>query len=132
MFGKEEKKKGAEVIGYIGQGMKIEGRLTFDNTVRIEGTFKGDIDAKGTLVIGEAGFVEGLIKVDVAIITGEVSGTIEAISRVEIQSPGKVFGDIKTPNLIIGEGAVFEGNCVMVKRLKPVEDFSADAAAEAR
>lgn len=116
MFGRDDKKRGGDVVGFIGKGMYLEGKLSFDDTVRIDGSFKGEISAAGTLVVGEGGVVEGQIKVGSAIITGEVKGLLEASGKVELQSPGKVFGNIKTPTLIIGEGVIFEGNCVMLKR----------------
>lgn len=117
MFGNEPKKEG-DIVGLIGRGMHVEGKLTFENTVRIDGGFKGEITSNGTLVVGSGAEVEAEIKVDTAVITGEIRGVLEAKTRVELQSPGRVFGEIKTPNLIIGEGAVFEGNCVMLKRDK--------------
>ncbi|MBI5887978.1 MAG: polymer-forming cytoskeletal protein [Deltaproteobacteria bacterium] len=113
---KEDKAKGGEVIGLIGKGMFIEGRLTFENTVRIDGNFKGQINAGGTLVVGDTGMVEGEVTVDTAIITGEVVGIVEAKTRVELQAPAKFQGEIRTPNLIIGDGAVFDGKCVMLKK----------------
>lgn len=117
MFGNDEKKEG-EIVGLIGKGMHVEGKLTFENTVRIDGNFKGEISSNGTLVVGAGAEVEAEIKVDTAIVTGEVKGALEAKTRVELQSPARLFGEIRTPNLIIGEGAVFEGNCVMLKRDK--------------
>lgn len=116
MFGKDEKKKGGEVIGFIGKGMSMEGRLAFNETVRVEGSFKGEIDATGTLVLGEGGSIEGKIKVGTAIVTGEITGTLEASQRVELRAPAKMTGDIKTPTLIIGEGVIFEGSCIMIKK----------------
>jgi cytoskeletal protein CcmA (bactofilin family) len=112
---KEEKKKGGDVIGLIGKGMTVQGKLSFEDTVRIDGNFNGEINSGGTLVIGESAHVEGEIKVGSAIITGEVCGIIEAKTRVELQSPAKITGEIRTPNLIIGDGAVFDGKCVMLK-----------------
>lgn len=116
MFGFEEKKKGFDVTGFIGKGVVIEGRLSFEDTVRIDGTFKGVISAAGTLVVGDGGYVEGDLTVGAAIITGDVKGTLEASDRVELRSPGRMLGDIKTPNLIIGEGVIFEGSCIMLKK----------------
>lgn len=135
MFRKEQKSthKPGDIIGFIGKGMTMEGKLHFEDTVRIEGSFKGEIDATGTLVIGESGYVEGKIKVASAIITGEVKGSLDASTRVEITSPGKLYGDIKTPNLIIGDGAVFEGNCIMVKKHAPASheiDYGEEKKAE--
>lgn len=120
MFGKDKEReagaKGAEVIGIIGKGMTIEGKLTFSETVRIDGSFKGEIDATGSMVVGDGGYVEGKIKVGSAIVTGEIKGVLEASVRVELRAPAKMFGDIKTPNLIISDGVVFEGSCVMTKK----------------
>lgn len=118
MFGKgrEEKKKAGEVTGFIGKGMAIEGKLSFEETVRIDGSFKGEISATGTLVVGDSGYIEGDIKTGSAIITGTVKGALEAAVRVELRSPARFIGEIKTPTLIIDEGVVFEGNCTMVKK----------------
>ena len=129
MFGKEEQagQGGASTTnklnGFIGKGMKVEGKLKFDGTVKVDGNFKGDVFSKGTLVVGDGALVEAQVNVSTVVITGEVRGTIEASSRVEMKAPGKVFGDIKTPTLIIGEGVVFEGNCIMTKK-----DAAASAA----
>ena len=121
MFGrdkeKEEKKKTGEITGFIGKGVAMEGRITFEDTMRIDGSFKGDISApSGALVVGEGGYIEGEIRVASAVITGMVKGKLEAAVRVELKSPGKMTGEIKTPTLIIEEGVLFEGACTMVKK----------------
>lgn len=116
MFGKDDRKDDFDITGFIGKGMKVEGKITFDKTVRIDGSFKGEIEASGgTLVVGEGAFVEADIRVDTAIVTGEVKGTLDATTRVELQAPAKMFGELRTPSLIMGEGTVFDGNCVMLK-----------------
>lgn len=116
MFPKDDGKGGGGVIGFIGKGMSFEGKLSFEHTVRIDGSFKGEISSNGTLVIGDGAEIEADIKVDTAVITGLVKGKLEAATRVELQSPCRVSGEIRTPNLIIGDGALFQGNCVMLKK----------------
>jgi len=119
MFGKDkekEKKAVGEIAGFIGKGMTFEGTFSFERTVRIDGTLKGEITAGGTLVVGDAGVVEGDVKVASAIISGSMKGALEASARVELRSPARFTGDIKTPTLIIEEGVVFEGSCTMVKK----------------
>lgn len=113
---KEDRKKGGEVAGFIGKGMSIEGSLTFEETVRIDGSFKGEITATGTLVVGDGGFIEGNITAGSAIITGTIKGNLSASVKVELRRPAKFTGEIKTPTLIIDEGVVFDGSCVMVKK----------------
>ncbi len=121
MFGKDkdkdEKKKPGEITGFIGKGVSMEGRITFEDTMRIDGSFKGDISApSGALVVGEGGYIEGEIRVASAVITGIIKGKLDASASVELKNPGKVTGEIKTPTLIIEEGVVFEGACTMMKK----------------
>ena len=128
MFGKQDKPSEVkssststgDMNGFIGKGMKAEGKLSFEGVVRIEGVFKGEVTSAGTLIVGEGGQLEGNITVDTAIISGEVKGLINAKTRVELNAPAKVYGDIKTPNLIICEGVLFEGNCIMSGKSGPV------------
>jgi cytoskeletal protein CcmA (bactofilin family) len=101
------------ITGFFGQELNVSGKLIFQGAVRIDGKYEGEIDAKGTLIVGADAVVQAGIKVDKAIIMGEVRGTVDARERLEIEGQGKVFGDIKTPKLVIKEGAHFEGNCIM-------------------
>jgi len=105
-------KRGSEVAGFIGKGMRMEGKLVFDGSVRIEGHYKGEIESGGTLLVGEGALIEGEVRVSTVIVSGEIRGIISAGT---LKSPCRVIGDINTPNLLMDEGVVFEGNCVMTK-----------------
>lgn len=109
----KEKSVSDEVTGFIGRGITLSGKLNFQGTVRIDGDFEGEIDADGVLTIGEEANVRAKIRVGSITVMGEVHGSIDAKEKVVIQVPGKVLGDIKTSRLVIEDGAVFEGNCVM-------------------
>lgn len=116
MFGEKDKKRGdsQQMNGFIGKGVAITGKLEFEGSVRIDGKFSGEIDAiNGTLLIGEGAIMEAKAVIDTAIISGEFKGDIEGKSRIELKGPGKMFGNIKTTNLTIGEGVIFEGTCEM-------------------
>lgn len=113
MFSKKEKTLGGKVTGFIGQGISLKGRLSFEGTVRIDGEFEGEIEAKGVLLIGEGAVVKANVIADIVTVMGEIRGNVEARKRVDIPSPGKVWGDITTPVLVISEGGFFEGNCSM-------------------
>lgn len=116
----------SDVTGLIGKGMTIEGKLVFEKTLRLDGHFSGEIEGKGTLVVGDGAEVDAQVNVDNAIISGLVRGCVVAAGRVEIRAPGKVFGEIKTPNLVIGEGGVFEGNSIMMKKPGPAKPYHVD------
>ncbi len=101
------------ITGFFGQELNLSGKLVFQGAVRVDGKYEGEIEAKGTLIVGVDAVVHAEIKVDKAIIMGEVRGTVDAREKLEIEGQGKVYGDIKTPKLIINDGATFEGNCIM-------------------
>ena len=113
MFGRGKKKDDGHINGFIGKGVNISGKLSFDGVVRIDGRFEGEIDATGTLIVGTDAVIEAKIKVATALVSGEIRGDIEAASKVELVSPGKFYGNIKTNKIIIGEGSLFEGKCEM-------------------
>ena len=96
---------------FLGENTEFEGELKFHGTIRIDGHFKGDISAVGTLIIGKSGKVEANVHVSSIVLNGELHGNILADERVEIHAPGKVYGDIKAPVVVIHEGVLFEGNC---------------------
>jgi len=98
---------------FIGKGSEFVGKLTFDGTVRIDGKIDGEIFSRGTLVIGPGADVAAKIQVDTVIISGTVRGNITSAKKIEMRAPGKLYGNIKAPVLIIEEGVIFEGNCKM-------------------
>jgi len=57
--------------------------------------------------------VRARIAADSVVITGKVTGDVNARRRVEIRAPGKLYGNITTPSLVIHDGVVFEGHCSM-------------------
>ena len=103
-----------DVSGVIDQGCEFEGKLCFQGTVRIGGTFRGEIFTPDTLIIAEGARVHGDIDAGIVIISGEVSGSVKAKHRVEIHAPAVFRGNILTPSLRVDEGVIFEGSSKMV------------------
>ena len=98
---------------FLGKGSRVSGKLTFEGTVRIEGQVEGEIAAQDALTIGEGAVVNAHITGTTVVVHGKVTGDITARKRLEIRAPGKVFGNISTPSLVIQEGVIFEGHCSM-------------------
>ncbi len=98
---------------HLGQGSRIDGKLTFEGSVRIDGNINGEISAKETVVIGDSAVVTAQIQANVVIIHGKVSGDVTARKRVELRAPARLTGNINTPSLVIHEGVAFEGHCTM-------------------
>jgi cytoskeletal protein CcmA (bactofilin family) len=107
------KGKSGDLNGFLDRGATFRGELEFEDTMRIDGKFNGKIHSKNELIVGESAHIEGDIHVGRIAISGTVVGKIVADTRVEIHRNGKVYSDVDTPALIIEEGAIFQGNCVM-------------------
>jgi cytoskeletal protein CcmA (bactofilin family) len=111
-----------EINAFLGKNTEFEGRLSFEGAVRIDGRFKGEISSDGTLIVGETAVIESEIKVSHIIISGEMRGNILASRKIEIHAPGKVFGNICAPAVVMDEGVVFEGTCTMQTELSPKDE----------
>jgi cytoskeletal protein CcmA (bactofilin family) len=110
------KGKSGELNGFLDRGAVFKGEMEFEDTMRIDGKFNGRINSKNELIVGESAHIEGDVHVGRIAISGTVVGKIVASQRVEIHRNGKVYCDIDTPALVIEEGAIFQGNCVMGER----------------
>lgn len=104
-----------ELNGFLDRGSIFHGDLEFEDTMRIDGRFKGKITSKNELIVGESAQVEGEIHVGRIAISGTVTGKIKADQRIEIHRSGRVFCELDTPALVIEEGAVFQGSCAMAE-----------------
>ena len=98
---------------YLDAGSKISGKLKFEGPAQIDGQVDGEISAKDTLVIGDSAVVSAQISASSVIVAGKLSGEIVASERIEIRPSAKVSGNLRTPKLIVQEGAIFDGNCAM-------------------
>jgi cytoskeletal protein CcmA (bactofilin family) len=101
----------SKITGFFDKDTEIKGDLNFKGTFRIDGRFKGKIDSKSILIIGDSGKVDADVRIGHLIINGEIKGNIQASEKVEINSNGRVFGTIVSPKLMVEEGAYLEANC---------------------
>jgi len=106
-------KRRDEINAFLGKNTEFEGKLSFSGTVRIDGRFKGQILADGTLIVGDDAVIESEVQVSQLVVCGEVRGNLSAAEKIEIHPPGKVFGNIQAPAVVMDEGVVFEGCCRM-------------------
>jgi cytoskeletal protein CcmA (bactofilin family) len=97
----------------IGPKIKIIGELSGDEDVLVEGQVEGEIRISRDLRVGAGGVVKAKVSAQSIIVSGEVVGDCEATGRVELQSTGKLTGNIRAPKIVIAEGAMFRGNSDM-------------------
>jgi len=103
----------ADIKAFLGPGSCFEGKLTFDEMVRLDGKFTGEIRSSDTLVVGESAVIEGDISVGALIFSGRFTGNIVASNLVELRAPAQVDGSIQTPILKIEEKVIFNGEIKM-------------------
>ena len=116
MLGKKESSAAASssqtLNTIIGRGTVFEGVMRVENSVRIDGTFKGELICSGVLTISQSGEVYAQLEGKEVYLNGVVRGRIQA-DKVRLDSQARFVGDITTTALAITEGAVFHGKCAM-------------------
>ena len=103
----------SRVRSALGPGTVIQGKLSFDAPVSIDGKLSGEIYSSKTLIVGKSGVIDAQVEVATLIVKGVVKGHIKASERIEIREGGQLLGDIVTPTLMIEEGCIFNGGCSM-------------------
>lgn len=119
------------VTSVLGTGIAWKGRLSGSGGLRIEGTFEGDINLRGLLVVGETGRVTSeTIQANTVVIAGAVRGNITA-EKIEIRATGRVWGDVVTAAFATEEGAFLRGQITMEEKVDlgslPPEPVPSDA-----
>lgn len=95
---------------------ELDGELSFKGMLRINGHIAGKVtSARGTLIVDPSARVDADIDVGVAVIGGIVNGDIIAHERVELGPAAIINGNIATRALTMKPGAVFQGDCRMLK-----------------
>jgi len=108
-------------INRIVEGTSIEGEIRCESNIRIDGSFIGNLNTKGRLVIGPAGRIEGTIHCQNAEIEGTVKGKVMVQQLLSLKNSAKVEGDIFTDKLTIEPGATFTGACNMGAKVKEMK-----------
>lgn len=121
MFGKKEQgiltqSSPDKIDTIIGKNTIIEGTIKTEETIRIDGSLKGDIICNGNLFIGESAEILGNIKAKNITIAGKVEGNVNSQGQLIITNSGRLKGDIEVTNLSIEDGAFFEGTCKMISK----------------
>jgi cytoskeletal protein CcmA (bactofilin family) len=104
----------AENISLISGGVKIEGKLCFPGSVKVEGEVTGDINCVEAITIGRNAKVESKIQTKDALILGYYEGEMHASGQVEIKSTGRFIGNLIQENtlLTIEKGGLFKGKSI--------------------
>lgn len=111
-----------EDVTIISSGVVIEGKVTSNSNIRVDGVVKGDITTQGNLTVGEQGSIQGQLTGETVSIGGKVEGTVNAKEKLVLESKAVLKGDLLTKILVVEAGAMFEGKSSMNSQssFKPV------------
>lgn len=100
---------------------RMQGTIVFKDPVnlRINGSFEGKLETRGSLTIGENANVRADIQGDRVIIAGKVTGNLAAAVSISLIPPAIVHGNVQTPLISIAEGAILDGQCKMLDLGEP-------------
>jgi len=121
MFNKKEKDpmrketpiEKSDIKAFLGPGSQFEGKLVFNEIVRLDGAFRGEVTSHDTLIVGESADIQADIQVGTLILSGNFKGNVKAKTRVELRSPAKVDGTIETPAISVEDGVLLNGTITM-------------------
>ena len=101
------------IVTVIADDLEVRGTIRFKTSVMLKGIFEGEIFSEGLLVVGPTAKVTATISTKTLISHGEITGNVTATDQVTLKNTSLHNGDVTTPNIIIENGAVFNGSCAM-------------------
>ena len=99
----------------------MNGRLVVEQSLRIEGEFRGELESASSVFVSETGAVEAPIRARTVEIRGAVVGDVVAAREVVIFATGRLHGDVETPSLVVERGATFNGRTRMYRPERSVQ-----------
>jgi cytoskeletal protein CcmA (bactofilin family) len=122
---KNDDHKGSErITTTLGRETEFNGVMRFRDSLKIDGTFSGEIVSSGFLYVEQGASITANIRVGSVVVGGTVKGNIDATEKLEMLATGKVYGNIRTAKLKIADGVVFEGKCEMIRNPQAINVFS--------
>jgi cytoskeletal protein CcmA (bactofilin family) len=114
-----------EISGHIDGDVNVEGRLLLGATgrvsgkihagsCRVDGLVEGPVECLEEVEVGKSGRLSAGVSAGKRIsVAGQIQGTIMTSGQLRLVAGAAVSGDIQARNLVIEEGATFNGQCAM-------------------
>ena len=100
----------------IGAGLKIQGEITGDSDLVIEGEAHGRIRmVNGRVTVAPKGRVNADIEAVEISVEGFVQGALKATDKVRLGPASQVQGSVMTPRIAIEDGARLRGKVEMIR-----------------
>lgn len=119
-------------MAHIGRSTTINGDIVADEDLEIDGTVEGTVTlTTHRLTIGEEGVVKARVQAASVVVSGRIEGDVSSPGMIEVKSGGFIGGNVKSPRVILHDGAIVIGGLDMSAALpKPnVETSTAETSA---
>ncbi len=94
----------------IGASVTLEGDLTCEEDLRVDGRLKGTVSVpQHRVLISSAGKVRANVFARVIEVEGQVRGDLQGSERVVVKATGNVVGNLRAPRVSLENGAQFKG-----------------------
>ena len=84
---------GSGSVTVIGESLRIQGTLTSNEEIVVNGELSGQLQMNHRLTIGAKGKVEAGVQAKEVIIAGSVKGNVDADERITLRAGANLVGD---------------------------------------
>ena len=119
----------------IGKAMTIRGSIKSEESLHIDGEIEGSLDMpESRLTVGQNARIDADTRAREVDVHGTLNGDIDAAKKITIRKGGRLIGDLRTPAIVIEDGAYFKGRIEIVNTdqrpqiVRPPQDAKKTAA----
>jgi cytoskeletal protein CcmA (bactofilin family) len=99
----------------IGNGMIIKGQIRSAEHMYIAGEIEGSLHLAGyDLTVTADSRVRANVTAREVDISGSIQGNVDATRKITVRKGARLIGDLRTPGIVIEDGAYFKGNIEIV------------------
>jgi len=103
----------------IAGGTAVHGDIHFGGRLYVSGAVTGKISTdegvSATLIVDEAGRIEGDVQAAHVVIAGRIDGNVTATERMEVASTARVRGDLSYKDLAVELGGMVNGKLLCMQ-----------------
>ncbi|MFL6417403.1 MAG: polymer-forming cytoskeletal protein [Bryobacteraceae bacterium] len=114
-------------VTVITKSMVIKGQIRSAEHMNIAGEIEGSLDLAGfDLTVTGNAKVRANVSAREVDSGGVIQGNVNATRKITVRTGGKLIGDLRTPGIVIEDGAYFKGNIEIVTRDRRQEEMDAE------
>lgn len=115
----------------IGKAMVVRGHVKSKESLHIEGEVDGTLELPGArLTVGAAARVAADARAREIEVIGSMTGDLDASKKITVRKGGRLVGDLRTPGIVIEEGAYYKGKIEIVNpEEQPIAELPVKRAA---